>query len=58
MGNGVVVWFEVAALDAAADRITDSGARVERPLHSNPLAHHREVWLRDPDGYLVVLAGE
>jgi len=23
----------------------------------NPNANHREVWLRDPEGYVVVLAG-
>jgi hypothetical protein len=22
----------------------------------NPNANHREIWLRDPDGYVVVLA--
>jgi hypothetical protein len=25
-------------------------------VHVNPNAGHREMWLRDPDGYLVVLA--
>ena len=25
--------------------------------HVNPNARHRECWLRDPDGYVVVLAG-
>ena len=23
----------------------------------NPSANHREFWLRDPDGYVVVIAG-
>lgn len=27
-------------------------------LHTNPNAGHRELWLRDLDGYLVVLAGK
>lgn len=58
VGNGVAVWFEVADLDAALERTTAMDAHVERPVHVNPLAHHREVWLRDPDGYRVVLAGE
>lgn len=57
-GNGVAVWFELSDLDAALDRIADTGAEVERPVHVNPNAHHRELWLRDPDGYRVVLAGE
>ena len=25
-------------------------------MHVNPNAGHREIWLRDLDGYLVVLA--
>ena len=57
VGNGVAAWFEVDDLDAAADRIAEARAHVEWPLHVNALAHHREIWLRDPDGYRVVLAG-
>jgi hypothetical protein len=30
---------------------------VEEP-HVNPNAGHREIWLRDPDGYVVVIAGK
>jgi hypothetical protein len=30
--------------------------RIETDVHTNPNARHREIWLRDPDGYLVVLA--
>ena len=58
VGNGVAVWFELADLDAALGRAAGIGASIERPVHVNPLAHHREAWLRDPDGYRVVLAGE
>lgn len=57
VGNGVAAWFEVDDLDAASDRIAEARAHVEWPLHVNDLAHHREIWLRDPDGYRVVLAG-
>jgi hypothetical protein len=32
------------------------GLRIEEP-HVNPAPQHREVWLRDPDGYVVVMAG-
>ena len=32
-------------------------ADVVRDVHVNPNAKHRELWLRDPDGYTVVLAG-
>lgn len=58
VGNGVLMWFELTDLDAALERIVVSGAEIERAVHVNPDARHREVWLRDPDGYRVVLAGE
>jgi hypothetical protein len=32
-------------------------ATVLKPLKVNPNANHREFWLRDPDGYIVVVAG-
>ncbi len=55
-GNGVALWFEVAGFDAAAGRARGAGATVVTDVHVNPNAGHREIWLRDPDGYLVVLA--
>nr|WP_241726808.1 VOC family protein [Dietzia sp. SLG310A2-38A2] len=58
VGNGVVMWFGVTDLDAALTRIEDSAVEVEQPVRFNPDADHREIWLRDPDGYRVVLAGE
>jgi predicted enzyme related to lactoylglutathione lyase len=56
-GNGVALWFAVGDLDAAAERAAAGGASVVTALHVNPNAGHRELWLRDPDGYLVVIAG-
>lgn len=58
VGNGVVVWFEVTDLNAALTRIEDSTVEVDHPFRFNPDAGHHEIWLRDPDGYRVVLAGE
>lgn len=55
-GNGVAVWFEVDDLDAAVERARAAAAAVATDLHVNPNAGHREIWLRDLDGYLVVLA--
>ena len=55
-GNGVALWFELASFDVAVRRAKDAGARVQTDVHLNPNAGHREIWLRDPDGYLVVLA--
>lgn len=55
-GNGVVLWFEAFDFDSALQRTRAADARVETDVHVNPNSGHRELWLRDPDGYLVVLA--
>jgi len=57
LGNGTLLWFEVSDFDAAVQRARAVEAQVERDVHVNPNAKQREIWLRDPDGYLVVLAG-
>ncbi len=57
LGNGTLLWFEVTDFDAAVERVRAAEAAVERDVHVNPNAKQREIWLRDPDGYLVVLAG-
>jgi len=57
LGNGALLWFEVSDFDAAAERAKVLGAVIERDVHVNPNAEQAEIWLRDPDGYLVVLAG-
>jgi catechol 2,3-dioxygenase-like lactoylglutathione lyase family enzyme len=57
LGNGVLVWFEVADFDGAVERIRGASVPVERDAHTNPNARQQEIWIRDPDGYLVVLAG-
>lgn len=56
-GNGVLLWFQIDAFDAAVARATAIGATVLQPVAVNPNAGHREVWLRDPDGYTLVIAG-
>src|SRR5690606_5551842 len=60
-GNGVLLWFEVDDFDAAVQRATALGVEVVMPPHRNPPEGpggpaHREIWLRDRDGYTVVLA--
>jgi catechol 2,3-dioxygenase-like lactoylglutathione lyase family enzyme len=54
--HGVALWFEADDFDAAVQRCHAAGAHIETDVHLNPNAGHREIWLRDPDGYLVVLA--
>src|ERR1700722_18390906 len=55
-GHGVLLWFEVDDFDAAVKRARTLKATVVRKPHVNPAPGHREMWVRDPDGYVVVLA--
>ena len=62
-GNGVLVWFgEVADFDAVVQRATQLGAPVVMSPHRNPPEGqgngpgHREIWIKDLDGYTVVVA--
>jgi len=55
-GHGVLVWFEVDDFDATVKRAKALRAKVVRKPHVNPAPAHREIWLRDPDGYVVVIA--
>jgi predicted enzyme related to lactoylglutathione lyase len=56
-GNGVLLWFEVTDIEATVERVRATGAPVVHNVHTNPNARQQEIWVRDPDGYLVVLAG-
>lgn len=56
VGHGVVLWFQVVDFDAAVTRARHLSAEVIEEPHINPAPQHREIWLRDPDGYVVVLA--
>ena len=55
-GHGVVLWFEVDDFDAAVERARGLRAPVVEEPHVNPAPPHREMWIRDPDGYVIVLA--
>jgi catechol 2,3-dioxygenase-like lactoylglutathione lyase family enzyme len=55
-GHGVLLWFEVADFDEVVERARASRAQVIMEPHINPNPKHREMWLRDPDGYVVVIA--
>lgn len=56
LGRGVLLWFEVDDFDATVARAKKIRAHVVEPPHVNESAGHREIWLRDPDGYVVVVA--
>ncbi len=60
-GNGVLLWFETDDFDEAMKRADEMGVEIVLPRHRNPPSgndgpNHWECWLRDPDGYIVVLA--
>lgn len=60
-GNGVLLWFEVDDFDSVTERARELGVEVLKPRHRNPPdgnggPNHWECWMRDPDGYLLVVA--
>ena len=55
VGHGVVLWFQLDDFDAAVERARDLRAEVVEEPHVNPAPQHKEMWLRDPDGYVVVI---
>jgi catechol 2,3-dioxygenase-like lactoylglutathione lyase family enzyme len=60
-GNGVLLWFEVEDFDAAMERAAEMAVEIVLPKHRNPPdpdggPNHWECWMRDPDGYVVVVA--
>lgn len=57
LGKGILLWFEVDDFEAAAARAHALDPPIIRDVETNPNAGQQEVWLCDPDGYLVVLAG-
>src|SRR4029079_13455602 len=60
-GSVVLLWCELEDFDAAVLQAEHLGAEVVLPRLRNPPEgdggpNHWEIWLRDPDGYKVVLA--
>jgi catechol 2,3-dioxygenase-like lactoylglutathione lyase family enzyme len=55
-GHGVVLWFKVDNFDAAVERARRLGAEIIEEPHINPAPKHREIWFRDLNGYVVVVA--
>jgi catechol 2,3-dioxygenase-like lactoylglutathione lyase family enzyme len=55
-GHGVLLWFQVVDFDGVVDRARRLKAEIIEEPHINPAPQHREIWLRDPDGYVVVIA--
>src|ERR1044071_2826534 len=60
-GNGVLLWFEVDDFEDVVQRATAMAIEIIIPKHRNPLdgnggPNHWECWMRDPDGYTIVVA--
>jgi len=60
-GNGLLLWFEIDDFDAAVARVRELKPEIVMEPHRNPPdgnggPNHREIWFKDPDGYVVVLA--
>lgn len=60
-GNGVLLWFELSEFDAAMARVAAMNVEIAISIQRNPAdgnggPNHWECWLRDPDGYMVVIA--
>lgn len=58
LGAGVSLWFEAAdrdAFDALIAQARLAGATIAEEPNWNPLAHHHESTLIDPDGYVVIV---
>ena len=53
-GNGVLLWFELEDFEAAVARALDLKVEVIKPAHLSENGNH-EFWIRDPDGYSLVL---
>jgi catechol 2,3-dioxygenase-like lactoylglutathione lyase family enzyme len=57
LAHGVLLWFMVEDFHAAAGRARHLQAEIVEDAHVNPAPNQWEIWLRDPDGYVVVVAG-
>jgi hypothetical protein len=55
-GHGVLLWFQVDDFDSVVERARRLGAEIIEEPHINPRPQHSEIWLRDSDGYVVVVA--
>lgn len=56
-GLGVLLWFKTDDFEAQIARLDAAGVIPEVPPYTNEYAGHQEVWFRDPDGYMIVVAG-
>jgi hypothetical protein len=51
-----VLWFQTNLFDEALHRTQTQETEILEVPQVNSNANHREIWLRDRDGYVVILA--
>src|SRR4051812_6098413 len=55
-GHGVLIWFEVEDFEGVVRRAEEMSAQIVTEPVTNENSGHREIWIQDPDGYVVVAA--
>ncbi|BBF78033.1 VOC family protein [Acinetobacter ursingii] len=55
-GNGVLLWFKTPDFDDLVQRLQIHQVNILEQPKVNLNANHREVWFKDPDGYVIVVA--
>jgi hypothetical protein len=55
-GTGTLLWFEVDDFDKVLKQIRKVKPKITQDVFVNSNAQHREIWFKDPDGYVVVVA--
>jgi catechol 2,3-dioxygenase-like lactoylglutathione lyase family enzyme len=58
LGHGILLWFETTDFDATVAAARDLKAEIVEKPHTNPNSGRREIWVRDADGYVVVVASK
>jgi catechol 2,3-dioxygenase-like lactoylglutathione lyase family enzyme len=57
-GRGIILWFSTDTFDADIERARGLGVDFIDERRFNANARHVESWIRDPDGYVVVISGQ
>lgn len=57
LGHGIVLWFEVDDFQQAVAKAKKLKVEVVLEPFINEGPQHWEIWLKDLDGYTVVLSG-
>lgn len=56
-GNGFILWFTTDHFEAQLERVNAMGLTLDREPSLNPFSLSMEIWLKDLDGYQLVIAG-